>query len=304
MRARSACICWWCPYFDDGTPIDHADPPPPSLGALYANIDAQIDDRLSGKAPESSLLIYSTQDHTTPIYVRNVSNWAADIVQQLTPISPWNSDDTIRKAGILISPRHALFASHYLPAASSTIRFVAVDGTITTRTISTYETIPDTGVLYPDLTIGLLDSDVPGSISFAKVLPVAAAAKLPPINTAGNHLPSVSTDQEEKLLVRNWTNFDAVQAPTARCNFQEPFTSIGDDPLRDAFYENFVGGDSGSPLFVFINDEIVLLALNPSVGDGYGASIAAFKTEINAAMTTLGGGYQLTEADLSMFPDL
>lgn len=34
---------------------------------------------------------------------------------------------------------------------------------------------------------------------------------------------------------------------------------------------------------------------------GTGTSVAAFRNEINTAMTSLGGGYTLTDADLSAF---
>ena len=36
---------------------------------------------------------------------------------------------------------------------------------------------------------------------------------------------------------------------------------------------------------------------------GVATSVAAFRDDINAAMTSLGGGYQLTTMDLSSFPD-
>ena len=72
---------------------------------------------------------------------------------------------------------------------------------------------------------------------------------------------------------------------------------------RTAYYENFIMGDSGSPCFCILDSEAVLLTV-VSVGNaGAGTSVAAFRDDINAAMTSLGGGYQLTTMDLSSFPD-
>lgn len=248
---------------------------------------------LVGKDPTASLRLFTSQDHTTPVYLRNTGNWAVDHVQKLTCISPWNSDGSFTKAGTLISPRHVVFATHYTPALSSTIRFIAADNTVVTRTISALETIPVTGTLYPDITVGLLDSDVSGSISFAKVMPNGWEAKLP--NIIASRPPAIGTDQEEKLLVRAAYEIDSTQ-PDALARFSYP-----SEQLYRLFYENLVGGDSGNPCFFLINGDLVLLTVWSTGGTGQGTSVSAFKTEINSAMTTLGGGYQLTEIDLSGF---
>jgi hypothetical protein len=63
--------------------------------------------------------------------------------------------------------------------------------------------------------------------------------------------------------------------------------------------------DSGNPTFALINGEAVLLSVH-STQDG-GPFLSGHLPEgnyesINAAMTTLGGGYQLTPIDLSAFP--
>lgn len=237
--------------------------------------------------------MFSTQDHTAPTYVRNVNHWATDHVQKLTCCSPWNSDGSFTKAGTLISPRHVVFATHFLPAVSSTIRFIAADNTIVTRTITALESITVTGPLFPDITIGILDSDVPASISFAKVLPDGWESKLP--NIESSRLPVVCTDQEEKLLIRQ-----ASRIASTQLNGNAVFT-VPSDPSYLTFYENLISGDSGNPCFFIINGDLVLLTVWSTGGGGSGTSVAAFKAEINTIMTNLGGGYQLTEIDLSGF---
>lgn len=248
--------------------------------------------------------VYTSQNHIAPSYTRNASLWAVDYVQALTALSPWNSSTGPTKAGVLVSPRHVLFATHFTPATGCTIRFVAADGTVCDRTLSAVQslTVTDAPNLYPDITVGVLDSDVAAGISFAKIFSATAiTSKLPNLNVY--HLPAAGTDQEEKLLVRNWVNMPTTTGATAYCAFQAP-GNTGDDINRSAFYENFVSGDSGSPQFVFVNGEMVLLAALTFGGGGSGTSVTAFASSINTAMTALGGGYQLTEIDVSTFADL
>jgi hypothetical protein len=143
-----------------------------------------------------------------------------------------------------------------------------------------------------DTRIGVLDSDVPETVTFAKVLPDNWIDYIPSIAFA---VPTLYTDQQEKALVSHldkdlsasliWFSVPA-----------ETYTS------RLALYETVVGGDSGNPIFLIINNELVLLTCWYYGGSGGGPNILTNKAAINAAMTTLGGGYQLTEIDLSEFP--
>jgi hypothetical protein len=260
---------------------------------------------LLGEVPDTSIRLYSAQNHSAGTYTRNTSAWPADCVQALTALSPWNSESMFQKAGILVSPRHVLFATHYTPANSSTIRFVAADNTVITRTITSTLALTTLSSMYPDITVAVLDSDVPGTISFAKVLPASAAAKLPESWTS-NPLPAVVVDQEEKATVRDWLSYAFTKGATSSpCQFYPPGGIVSaNQEIRLPFYEQLVGGDSGSPAFVFIGSELVVLCVMTTGGPGAGTSITAFIPEINAAMTTLGGGYQLTPVDLSTYPDL
>ena len=273
------------PHVDDETTLVHH---------LITGIDSLIE----GKVPAAAMRLYSAQDHTTPSYTRDASCWANDIVAKLTAISPWNSHGSYTQAGVLISPRHVLFATHFFPPAGTTIRFVTAANVVVDRTLSATESLTVTGTLYPDLTVGLLDSDVPGTISFMKVLPSGFDSKLPG-SLASFKIPVAATDQEEKLQIHNLTSLPSSSSPLAYLSLEAPTSGA-----RSDYYENFITGDSGSPCFCILNGEAVLLTV-VSVGNaGAGTSIAAFRDDINAAMTTLGGGYQLTTVDLSSFPDV
>jgi hypothetical protein len=101
-----------------------------------------------------------------------------------------------------------------------------------------------------------------------------------------------------KVLVHTW-NYDpngnyglTLYAPSAEYTH------------RYALWENIVGGDSGHPSCIIINNQLVIMTCTYGGWSGQiaGPNYLAYHTEINAAMTSLGGGYQLTEIDLSGFP--
>lgn len=257
-----------------------------SEGWLAYHMSNEVDSRIQGKTAAASLALYTTQNHTSGTYVRNPEFWATGV--DLTPISPWNSYDGPRRAGTLISPRHVLFAAHYPLSAGQTIRFVKTDNTVVTRTITALLVHPSYVPYYPDLQVGVLDQDVPAGITFAKVLPAEAISiRLPGLQYG---VPVFFTDQEEKATVRDWTyadNLVVCSKPTAAARLE--------------FYEDIVVGDSGNPCFGIINGELVLLTVATSGGAGSGTSVTKFIADINTMMTQLGGGYQLTQIDISSF---
>jgi hypothetical protein len=273
--------------------------PPDNEGTLAYDLIAGLDGMLTGATSSTARPLYTTQDHNNGAYIRNESNWAFSKVQAMTSISPWNSDSAFQKAGILVSPRHVLFAKHFRPAQGSSIRFIQADNTVITRTLSGIIDLPTSGELYPDITIAVLNSDVPSGISFAKVLPSGFQNKLPS-SIQPVRIPCAATDQEEKLLTVDLATLPYQNTGTEYCAMQVPTSS-----LRLAFNEGLVSGDSGNPAFWFIGSDLVLLTMwTGAQNGGYGTSVAAFRDDINAAMTTLGGGYQLTTVDLSSYPNI
>jgi len=259
------------------------------VGSLADNMCHQIDDRIAGKTPSTTKPIYTIQNHSGGVYVRNMNCWASDV--DLTAISPWNSNAGNKKAGTLISPRHIVFANHYTYPNGTTIRFITNDNQIIERTLQSQTRIGST-----DIQVGLLNSDVPGTITFAKTLPTNFTNYLASYSTGFApyplYVPIASVDQEEKLLVSN----------CARINSEIQITTPSNTTYSDRydFYETIIVGDSGNPIFVLINNELVLLScFETNLG---GQSLTNNYTAINTAMTTLGGGYQLTDIDLISFP--
>lgn len=238
----------------------------------------EIDLRLANNSNKN---IYITQDHLAAIYERNLNCWGHPI--NLTPISPWNSDGGNQYGGILISPRHVLFVTHYHPVQNSIIRFISSDNIIITRSVTSLIDLPTISSLYPDITIGVLDSDVPSSISFVKVLPADWQNYLPIFNEF--RVPVICTDQEENLLCSDISGLTG-----GRIVMQFPSYTI-----RNNVSESIVSGDSGNPCCLVVNGELVLMCLLSFGGPGSGTFITDKIEDINNAMTMLGGGYQLSE---------
>jgi hypothetical protein len=279
------------------TPVLVDTPQGYASASLSAHILSQVDPLLVGKTPAAALPLFSTQDHTTPTYVRNTGAWCAPYAAALTAISPWNSQGGGGMAGILISPRHVLFCTHWRPSGG-TIRFIAADNTVITRTLTAVSSLPGYSGYYPDLSVGVLDSDVPGTIAFARVLPDNWAAKLPTVNSTSLRLPALGLDQEEKATVRDLSTLTAGSGSYgAVAAFAPPSNGT-----RAGFYEDVVLYDSGNPACLFINGQLVVLTCWTFGGSGQGTFTTYHRTAINALMTSLGGGYQLTDADLTGFP--
>ncbi len=254
----------------------------PHSGGVRESATDAIDDRIAVEGKEKA--IFSTQDHSTPAYVRNTDCWAAGL--NLTGISPWNSNGGVRRAGTLISPRHIILAAHYPLSIGDTVRFVDSGNTVIDRTIAGVESLGWPAA--PDFQVCVLNADATGC-DYAKVLPSDWADYLPNEATL---IPVFGLDQEEKALVRD---INTIGATSVSCQ-------VPTDETRLEFYETVISGDSGNPSFVVISDELVLLSVWTYGGAGSGHFISAYKSEIEAAMVSLGGGYStLTEIDLSGF---
>lgn len=270
--------------------------------SALANAAFAIDSRIVDKDPAGAIHIFSVQDHANTNYVRNPACWAADI--DLTCCSPWNGTSGRLRAGTLISPRHVLLAAHYDELAiGAAMRFVDMQNQVVERTLVAKIRHPSYVPWYPDLTVGLLDADVPADrISFAKVLPDNYRDWL----ADGTRLPALALDQEEKALIRDLWRLSAVEeiegVTGAYTMFDTPF-----DAARTDYYEDLIGGDSGNPAFIIIGGQPVLLTVWTFGGPGAGTSLVDFKQDINAIMSQLEAahnsvdGYQLEEIDLSNF---
>lgn len=265
-----------------------------ATGSLGKNASDQIDTRIAGKTGSAgNTELFSTQDHTNAIYVWNTSNFLYGV--DMTMISPWNSFDTIKRAGVLISPRSIIAAAHANIAPGRQIRFIKQDGTVVTRTISAQTQIGTTDIL-----VETLDSDVPAGIGFAKVLPANFLSYLPSI-TSTTTIPLVGLfgggDNGIVVHPNRTATVREVNNLGINADFQRSASTT-----RSSFYiADIVSGDSGNPFFFLINGQLVLIDADFSGGGGFGPFVSSYITQINAAMTAMGDPYSLTTVDLSGF---
>ncbi len=178
----------------------------------------------------------------------------------------------------LISPNVVVSAFHFLPGTGAAINFYpsndpssgAVQRTVTATNVKVGST---------DLWLGVLDSNVPSNIKSFKFSNTFLTGTIPngnfPIDPAG-----IFQGNNAYLMGRSPENFPAFQSQEVGRNLITGFSenvafegNSNNDSLILAYdtpgngsyvqYESHVvGGDSGAPLFVNINGELVLLGTN------------------------------------------
>jgi len=217
--------------------------------------------------------------------------------------------------GVAITPLHVLHDGHWLLAVGDEIAFVTADGndTVVKRTIVAVTQHPDFTDYYPDLAIATLDSELPATIAPAVILPDDWRDWFPALpkmteelgrraltdldGTRLYRLPHIAFDQQERGHVGEvmfvgqmpnkelWTHFIATRLPDT-------------GTVRRDFYESATAGDCGSPSFLILNDQPVLLNCVSGGYSGSGTSVVDYATWINGVVA-LSGAYALQRVDLS-----
>lgn len=253
-------------------------------GTLGKHSTEQGDELVSGGG---ELNLFSTKNSATSTYVRNASCWAASL--DWSGVSPHNSTGGFQRGGTLVSPRHLVWANHFNIANGATVTFVNDSNEVFTRTVSNSVQIG-----FSDIRVGVLNADIDASVSFYQVLPNDWRDYI--VAVFRTNIPLITTDQDQNALVRDFNN-SANTGPAGIIQISHNVPA--QDSPRSPFSQQIVGGDSGQPMFMLINGTMVLLGCHYTA---FGIPLLSnYITEINAAMTTLGGGYQLTQADLSAF---
>ena len=303
---------------------------------LYDRCNDSLDSLLVGKNPSTSMKIYSTQinppttgpgyDTIPGTFIRNTDCWINSL-KGITSMSPFHTGFSYaggHRACTLISPRHFIACSHSMVNVNFYLRFVDRNNNVYIRRVidvlgGAYikPPYPDPCVyardnVNGDIMIGLLDSDLPPSIEYVPVFPANVEDYLPvtPYKLAtvcmigGN---TTDAHPDRKATVRNTSYiYRLYNGAITSCTTGPYYFVYGEYPagnsLRIPFYSNVVSGDSGEPLFLIVNDQLVLISHHyvPDSGPSYHNVI----DEINSHMETLSidnGApvYQLTEADIS-----
>lgn len=298
--------------------------------SLAHHCNSQIESLTAGKQT-ASMDIWSLRNNSSSSYEWNTNCWAAG-VSNICCLSPYNTKTGNGGGGALVTPRHAVFCHHlgYHPVVGTKVRYVRPDNTTEEVTVEAVRPHPYTAgwtIAPTDIVVCKYDKDV--SVPFAKVLPADPSPYLPSIPRIqdDSYNPTVRTSlsigvpyvrachtsQTKKLatsVIRELANaplpnirpgepsaggiYGSVRHITGTTDYR--FSSIGGNPLGQVL----TAGASGAPAFVIVNNELV--ATNVWSSPTGGTPIHANATTLNAMLDDLGGGYHLTEVDLSGFP--
>jgi hypothetical protein len=179
----------------------------------------------------------------------NHACWAADLDLSAVCLSAHN--------GVLIAPRKVLFTTHYLPPVGSTLKWLTKYGVVVERTLAQLSSLPTTGYLFPDITVGVLDSEATG----------VAPVEILPANTfdmTGFRVAAAVMNRNRQISVAE------IESVSNRIKLRIP--------TRSSCWGRFqfiTSGDSGSPAFVICNGKPLLVALMTFGGPGEGTYLPA-----------------------------
>jgi hypothetical protein len=192
----------------------------------------------------------------------------------------------------MVSPRHYLFATHMHPEGYLTA-FLGTDNIVYWR--KTLERVD----LVDDISVGILNTDLPPVVGYLPVLPTNILDYLPVDNTSS--IQGIGMNQDMHLF-------------SQPMNFGKPFYVRWSDTMRAPlglgkdWNVRIRAGDSSDPEMLLIGNQLVLLSHNYAVNAGpdYAVKIDAINEKMhylskhNHARTD----YQLTVFSLKKWPKL
>lgn len=278
---------------------------------LATEMANQVDSRISGLTDPTGLMsLFTTRGSDSVSWVKNSNLWTnrGSSVLDFSGQSVWNTTGGYMMSGTLISPRHIIFADHYQIVVGDTVTFIASDGSIVNRTLQSKTTITD-GSNTTDITVGLLDSDVPNTVAY---YPILTGTQYDNYLSPISNVPSLWLDQYDKVATGNMSILNEPICTTALnnvCSDSSQWTGYNVESssgnTRHLFWKNVITGDSGNPVFLAVDGQLVLLTVHTTAGTGNDYS--RYITQINTTMASLQGGgspYQVSTYDLSCFSQI
>ena len=281
---------------------------PIDKNVITNHINSSTIAKLANKTP-SDRLVYSSQNPyggvgDAGIWVRNPNCWLNGVAN-ISCFSPAQRSGANwwQRGGTLITRKHVLFAKHFvtsvLPNGGTPLIFVDENNNAIRRNIINY------GYDLTDIAIAVLDQEVPSNIEIAKVLPPNYTEYLKISGLDDDMILAVGLDQEEKaILKRTSFVFGSYLVSDGQGGFVNvPNINVSNPLITHPYYaftETIIVGDSGNPVFIIIDNELVVLTTwwTPSTGP----FITTRYDAVNAIINNLspGEGYGLTPVDLEL----
>lgn len=275
-----------------------ASAPAYAMQSLQANSAYWISNRVHGRNGWDTNGIRATfssmkwtLESNWPI-TRNTNCWLQG-VKGLTAISPFNRQGGYHGPGTAVTPRHIVMVTHMLSQPGTVFDFATTDSRIVSRKLIAYSDSKKIG----DLSVGLLDADLPPSIGFLRVMPPLWRQIMPEaFQTRG---PGFYQGNRSKSEVHPVVAFNHWKQA-----FVADFAGTGVMLDKSVWFPDWfgraAGGDSGHPLCVLANDELFLITLytTPSGGMLYPDYITIINTEMEElSLAHKAPVYRLTVAE-------
>jgi len=199
----------------------------------------------------------------------------------------------------MVSPRHYLCATHMHPE-SGLIAFLDTNNIIHWRKTMERIDIPKSFTYNTtnDMSVGILDADLPPSVGYLKVLPENYTNYLP--TSSSSIVQGIGMNQEMQNFGQTM-NFSDKLFVTWDCRNASPFG------VSTNWNYILVGGDSSDPEMLLIDKQLILVTHNFNVGNGpnYALQIPLINQFMHYLSTNNAGPeYYLTSISLTNWPTI
>jgi hypothetical protein len=197
--------------------------------------------------------------------------WARDLPLGCAPRGSTN--------GSAIMPNCTVHAAHFALDGSAVRNFVDSEGITHARTTSGYKSAMALATTKPDIGVCKLNTPLPATVRMPRILPPDWRALIPN-NGAG--LLAVTVDFEDKAIVHQVQTLD---------NGAGKFVLVKPtDTAIAAFWEQAITGDSSSPAYLILPNQVIFIGCVTSAATGNCSGLAAERAywPIANAMQRLG----------------
>lgn len=278
-----------------------------NTGNFAEKINADLDVLVNGPG-KGQFYMYENNSNTLGGALKpNRNSWLYPL--DFTGVSTWQGEwGDARKTGTLIAPQYMIQAAHYVYPTGNKVRFADRNGVIEERTTVDFRVIPQS-----DIQITKLDRPLPTDrfkiykiFSKDEFIRKNSFDQIPLINNRHgqtSNLKFLTVNQDRSVVI--YQAMADSQDSTDSWNKQV----LGCENNFGSYTNpNFAGlrtGDSGSPGFVSLNNELILIETHSGALSCMGGPfISNFAENINSAIAEMGGTDRLGTVSLSGFSDV